>query len=174
MIAGRQRHCAGGCIAKKKNPLFCFTKQKGQGLSPRPWEGRSCPSPVAQGSYWVLLDVRLSNEKCTKSLRNLPAFQWRDEEETKSRASKEYFSCLASVVQATSIAKQTKPLVLLKFWPCQSPQPSLLQAVLHCSVPAPLSLQPVDTHFVFPPSFHSDISVFSLLSLHPQWLFLQI
>ena len=31
---------------------LCYTKAKGQGLTPSPWEGRSCPSHVAQGSSW--------------------------------------------------------------------------------------------------------------------------
>ena len=36
--------------AMLRKKLVCFMKQKGQGLSPRPWEGRCCPSRVAQGS----------------------------------------------------------------------------------------------------------------------------
>lgn len=40
------------------------------------------------------------------------------------------------------------------FQPCQNPQSSLLQAVLHWPMPAPLSLQALDTHLAFPPSSH--------------------
>ena len=58
------------------------------------------------------------------------------------------------------------------FQPCQCPLPSLLQAVLHCPTPAPLSLLALGTHLASPPCSHLSISVRSLVCLHPHWLFL--
>ena len=59
---------------------------------------------------------------------------------------------------------------LLFFWafqPCQSPQSSLLQAGLHWPMPAPLSLQALDTHLAFPPSSHlAFLDLQSHLSTH--------
>lgn len=48
------------------------------------------------------------------------------------------------------------------FQPCQNPPSSLLQAVLHWPMPAPLSLQAADTHLAFPAS--SPLAFLSLQS----------
>ena len=69
-----------------RKPLLWFMKQKGQTLTRRPWEGRSSPSRVAQGSSWGQWDVRMSNAKCRKTVQHFPASPRRGEEETKSRA----------------------------------------------------------------------------------------
>ena len=69
--------------------LVCFMKQKGQALISRPWEDRFCPSQVSQGSSWGQQDVRVSNAKCRKTVKSILVSPSRDEEETKSRASKQ-------------------------------------------------------------------------------------
>ena len=51
--------------------------------------------------------------------------------------------------------------------------PSLLQSLLYCPVPLALSFQAADTHLAFPASSYPSISLHSLISLHPHWLFLE-
>jgi len=86
VIAGKQRHCAGGCNAEKTLGLFDATER----LRPDPQAlGRQnlslrCGSGVFQGQW----DVRVSNAKCRKTVQHILVSPRRGEEETKTRASK--------------------------------------------------------------------------------------
>jgi len=82
VIAGRQRHCAGGCNAEKSLGLFDAAQR------PRPDPqalGRQnlslrCGSRVLQGQW----DVRVSNAKSRKTVQHLLVSPRSGEEERKT------------------------------------------------------------------------------------------
>jgi len=86
VIAGRQRHGAGGYNAEKSLGLF----DEAQRPRPDPQAlGRQklslrCCSGVFQGQW----DVRVSNAKCRKTVQHLLVSPRRAEEETKTRTLK--------------------------------------------------------------------------------------
>jgi len=86
VIAGRQRHCVGGCNAEKSLGLF----DEAERPSPDPEAlGRQnlslrCGSGVLQGQW----DVRVSNAKCRKTVQHLLISPGRAEKETKTRTLK--------------------------------------------------------------------------------------
>jgi len=89
VIAGRQRHCAGGCNAVKSLGLFDSAERPmpepqtmgKQNLSLR------CGSGVFQGQW----DVRVSNAKSRKIVQHILVSPRRGEEETKTRILKGIF-----------------------------------------------------------------------------------
>ena len=48
LMAAGDKQGKGVCGAEQS--WMCFRNAKGQGLSPSPWQGRCCPSLIAQGS----------------------------------------------------------------------------------------------------------------------------
>jgi len=86
VIAGKQRHCAGGCNAEKTLGLFYEIER----TSPDPQALRRqnlslrCGSGVLQGQW----DVRVSNAKCRRTVQHILVSPRRAEEETKTKASK--------------------------------------------------------------------------------------
>ena len=172
VIAGRQRHCAGGCNAEKTLALLYEAERpscdlqpmargilsltRGSGLFLGPWDV-GCARP-SEGQQWQnnfqLRDGAARRHRGPSAMRTtclLRDLSGRDN--CQSQGDKDLRSVGA-------------------FQPCQHPLPSPPQAVLHCPTPAPLSLQALGTHFASPTCSHLSIFVCSLVCLHPHWLFL--
>jgi len=85
VIAGRQRHCAGGWKAEKSLGLFDEAER------PRPEPqalGRQTLSlTCGSGLCWCQWDVRVSNAKCRKTVQHVLVSPLRHEEETNTRVS---------------------------------------------------------------------------------------
>jgi len=157
-----------------RTPWVCLVRQKGQGLSPSPWQGRSCPSGLAQGSCWG--SGRWGGWCWGKAngvtVPSLPGAVQGGNEPPQCLRTTGLLRGLGG--RDTWNSQGDKALGSLgKCQPCQGPLPSPPQLVLRCPTAACVSLQAADTHLTSSPCSHPAISIQSLVSVLPHTVFLE-
>jgi len=86
VIAGKQRHCAGGCNAEKS--LGLFDEAERPSPDPQALGRQNLSLTCGSGFCWCQWDVRVSNAKCRKTVQHFLVSPRRAEEETKTRTLK--------------------------------------------------------------------------------------
>lgn len=102
VVAGRQRHWAGGSGAEQS---LCLMEQKGQGLNPGLWDGRSCPSQspgLSLEAAWAVMGSAQEGQQCNGAQRPQGC------QDTAPVPRGQPVSSQTLLVQTTAMAKGTK------------------------------------------------------------------